>query len=405
MAGGSTNRGKGVLAAGLDAGGAWTRCVILALEDEQLRFLGYGEAESRGWVRGRISDPALVSESIQYAVRAAERMARVSIESVVAGVGGATVQGFVNRGVYEFFRPQHVRAEEMAYAVQLGTQLQLGSDRFVLQMLPMDFTLDGRAGIRKPVGAVCSRLEANVYVITCSEHEHQALVAAIHQAHLAVEETVFEPMAAAYAAILPEDRARGAALIDIGAQGTNLVAFEGEMLLHAAGIAIGGDHFTRDVSQVLKVNFEDAEQLKVEYGCAIVGLASDSSFIELPSAEGRPPREEKRRRLNEILEARAEELFFHARNELARAGMAQALAEGVVLSGGGSLLNGMCDVAEAVLNCPARNGLVIGVEDWPEEIDGRLWTTAAGLAMYSARLKLHREPKRKVPSLAGLIMK
>ncbi|MCC6393343.1 MAG: cell division protein FtsA, partial [Bryobacterales bacterium] len=115
--------------------------------------------------------------------------------------------------------------------------------------------------------------------------------------------------------------------------------------------------------------------------------------------------EAPRRLLNEILEARAEELFFHAKGELAKSGMEQSLLEGIILTGGGALLAGMCDMAEAVLNCQARNGLVVGVEDWPEEINGAAWTTAAGLAMYSARLKSHKEPKRKVPSLVGLVLK
>ncbi len=119
----------------------------------------------------------------------------------------------------------------------------------------------------------------------------------------------------------------------------------------------------------------------------MLGLTADNSLIEVPSAEGRAPREAPRRQLNEILEARAEELFFYVGNEIARAGMDQKLLEGMVLTGGGAMLNGMCDMAERVLNCQARNGLPIGIEKWPDTLDNPLWTTAAGLAMYSARLK------------------
>jgi len=85
--------------------------------------------------------------------------------------------------------------------------------------------------------------------------------------------------------------------------------------------------------------------------------------------------------------------------------MEQSLLEGVVLVGGGALLNGMCDMAERVLNCPARNGLLIGVEGWPEELKHPAWTTAGGLAMYSARLKLKQDTQRKAPGLMGLILK
>jgi cell division protein FtsA len=166
---------------------------------------------------------------------------------------------------------------------------------------------------------------------------------------------------------------------------------------------VSADHFTRDVAFGLTVSYEDAEHLKREYGCAILGLTSDSTLIEVPSLEGRASREAPRRLLNEILEARAEELFLYVRNEIAKVGMEQALLEGLVLTGGGALLNGMCDMAERVVNCPTRNGLPIGIDAWPEEINDAAWCVAAGLAMYSAKLKTRKEWKRTAPGIMGLV--
>jgi cell division protein FtsA len=211
-----------------------------------------------------------------------------------------------------------------------------------------------------------------------------------------VEETVFEAVAAAYAAVLPEDRARGVCLLDIGAQSTQMAIYDGDALLLAATLPVGGDHFTRDISYILKVNYDDAEHLKREYGWAMTGLTSDNSLIEIPSPEGRAPREAQRSTLDEILEARAEELLGHVYEEIRRAGMEQSLLEGVVLTGGGALLQGMCDIAERILNCQVRNGLPVGIEDWPEELDSPIWTVAAGLSMYSGRMKLKAEWKRNV---------
>jgi cell division protein FtsA len=228
-------------------------------------------------------------------------------------------------------------------------------------------------------------------------------VNAVHQAHLAVEETIFEPTAAAYAAVLADERSRGVAVVDIGAHSTDIVIYDGDALLRASSVPISSDHFTRDVAYGLTVSYEDAENLKREYGCAILGLTSDSSFIEVPSGEGRAPREAPRKLLNEILEARAEELFLYVRNEIAKVGMEQALLEGVVLTGGGALLNGMCDMAERVVNCPTRNGLPVGIEAWPDELNDAAWCVAAGLSMYSAKLKTRKEWKRTVPGLMGLV--
>ena len=116
-------------------------------------------------------------------------------------------------------------------------------------------------------------------------------------------------------------------------------------------------------------------------------------------------REASIRQLNEILEARAEEIFERIYSEILRVGMEQSLLEGAVLTGGGSLLPGMCDMAERILNCQARNGLATGIENWPQELDNPVWTTAAGLTMYSGRLKLKREWKRTSTGIAGMTAK
>jgi cell division protein FtsA len=143
--------------------------------------------------------------------------------------------------------------------------------------------------------------------------------------------------------------------------------------------------------------------LKQQYGCAMTGLTSESSIIEVPSPEERGPREARRSELIEILEARAEQLFGYVRAEIQRAGMDRNLLEGVVLTGGGALLPGMWDMAERKLDCPACHGMAKGIGNWPEELNSAAWVTAAGLAMYSAKLKLHRPPQRRMGGLMGLI--
>ncbi|HEX4750714.1 MAG TPA: cell division protein FtsA [Bryobacteraceae bacterium] len=392
---------KTKFAVGLDLGSTSTRVVICALAEDTLRFLGYGVAPVQAWNRSRIADQEALAQSIRFALHEAELRAQVSPESAVIGVGGS-VSGVNSRGLYEFGRRREIEPDDLRYAVELGARVRLEDDRQVLQICPQDFTLDGRAGYRNPKGILCARLEANIHVVTASIQDHQALIAAVHQSHLAVEESIFEGIAAAYAAVLPEDRARGVVVIDIGAQSTHMAVYDGDALLLATALPVGGDHLTRDVSWLLKVNYEDAESLKREYG-SLNGQVSDHSLIEIPSAEGRGMREASRRQLNEILEARVEEIFERVYAEVLRVGMERSLLEGAILTGGGAMLPGMCDVAERVLNCQARNGLAIGIDRWPQELDSPLWTTAAGLAMYSGRLRLKREWKRTSAGLAGVL--
>lgn len=396
---------RGVIAAGIDCGSARTRVLCLRLDGTRVAYAGHGEAESRGWVKGRISDPKAIAESMRRAVQNAEESSVAGPEAAVIGVGGGTIDGTSTRGLYELGRRRTITRDDLVYAIERASRLRLEEDRLVLMVMPQDFTVDGRAGFLNPNGAQASRLEANVQIITASLQEHECLVAAVHESHLAVEETVYEPVAAAYAAVLPDERERGIVLIDIGAHSTDIAIYSSDAVMASASVPIGGDHFTGDVAYCLKVSFEDAQRMKEEYGCARLGLTGDDNLIEIPSHEGRPVREGTRGGLNEILEARAEELFTFVRDEVERAGMDRQLLEGAILTGGGAMLPGMLDIAESVLHCPSRNGLPVGIRDLPDELTTPAWTTAAGLAMYSARLKAHRDGRSQPPGFLNLIVR
>jgi cell division protein FtsA len=393
---------KPVFAVGVDVGSARTRCVILLLENACVRMLGWGEARSQGWKRGRITDQGALADTVERAVQQAESSAGVTVTSAVFGVGGGGVSSSNARGGYEIGFPRQIDQNDIIRVVERASRVQLQEDEMLLHLFPHDFTVDGRAGHRNPRGMIGSRLEVFVHLVTTSSHEHHGLVGAANQAHLAVEETVFEPVAAAYAAIANDDPDEGVALIDIGAHSTDMAVYYGENLLFSSSLPVCGDHFTWDVARGLLVSREDAEWIKEQHGCAMLGLTADNSLIELPSSSDRGPRETSRRELNTILEARAYELFEFVAKDLERIGMGQVMVS-VVLTGGGAKLPGMCDVAERVLRCQARNGLPVGILDWPENLETSEWTTVAGLAMYSARLKLRAElDSRKSGLLAGI---
>jgi len=393
---------KHVLAAGMDAGAARTRCAILLLENACVRLIGHGEAPSHGWKKSRISDQNEVAESIRAALAQAETEAQLSIGSAVFGLGGAGIASSNARGGYEVGFPRQIDQNDINRVVERASRVQLQDDEMLLHLFPQDFAVDGRPGYRNPRGMIGSRLEVFVHLVTASAHEHSSLVGAANQAHLMVEETVFEPVAGAYAAIVPDGREEGIALIDIGAHSTDLAVYYGEVLIYSCSLPVCADHFTSDVAHGLLVSTEDAEWIKEQQGCAMLGLTGDNSLIEVPSASGRNPRETTRRELNTILEARAVELFEYVEKELERIGMEEVLVA-AVLTGGGARLSGMCDVADTVLSCQTRIGLPVGILDWPKDIETPVWNTAAGLAMYSARLKLRAElDRRKVGIFGGI---
>jgi cell division protein FtsA len=396
---------KPIYAVGLDAGSRKTRLVICVLEDGRLRFLGSGAAASQGWSKARIADQKAVADCILAALREAEATAGVSVDSAVVGMGGQAVRGANARGVMELGYLREIEQRDVNRVVDRASRVQLQEDRMVLQLFAQDFVVDDHPGHRDPRKMLASRLEIDVHLVTASVTEHNSLIGAVNQAHLAVEETVFEALASCYAAVLPDNRREGIAVVDLGAQSTELVVYYGDAMHLASTVRICGDHFTRDLAQGLCLGFEDAELVKMEFGCALSKDTPGHTLVELPTPDDRPHREAQHVIVNRILEARAEELFRFVRSEFARVGMDRALMGGVFLTGGGAKLPGLCDAAEEVLQCQTRFGLTEGIKDWPEELNDPEWCTAAGLAMYSAKLKEQVQHQRETAGWLGKILK
>jgi cell division protein FtsA len=396
---------KTIYAAGLDAGSRTTRMVICVLEDGRLRVVGCAAAESQGWIKGKIADQRAVTDTILAALREAEALAGASVESVTVGMGGPTVRGANGRGVMELGQVREIEQRDVNRVVDRASRVQLQEDRMVLHLFPQDFVVDDHPGHRDPRKMLASRLEINVHLVTASIQEHNSLIGAVNQAHLAVEETVFEALAACYAAVLPEERREGIALIDIGAESTELVVYHGDAMHLASTVRVCGDHFTRDLAQGLCIGVEEAEMLKLEYGCAMAESTPDNIEVDLAGAGGRASKQAQLRFVNQILEARADELFQFVRAELARVGMERALVGGVFLTGAAARLPGLWDVAERVLGGNACNGVTKGILDWPDSVNEPEWCTAAGLAMYSAKLKSQADQAREAVGWLGRILR
>ena len=397
---------KPIYAAGLDAGSRKTRLVVCALEKGRLRLLGCAAVPSRGWLNGKINDQTALADAIRAALREVEASSGVSVESVVVGMGGHAVRGAAARGLVELGHVREIDQRDVNRVVDRASRVQLQPDRMILQMFPQDFVVDGHPGHCDPRKMLASQLEINVHLVTASVQEHNSLVGAVNQAHMVVEETVFEALAASYAAVLPEDRREGIAVVDIGAESTELVAYYGDAMHLASTVKVCGNHFTRDLARRLRLSFEEAERVKLEYGCCSLSSGcSGNVLVELPTPDGREFREEQWKVVSMVLEARAVELFRFVRAELARVGMDRALNGGVFLAGGAARLPDLCDVAARVLDCQTRYGLPVGIWDWPREMDDPEWTTAAGLAMYSAKLKAKAERQREISGWLGKILK
>ena len=380
---------------GLDAGTSQTRCVVALEEDSHLRFISHGQAAANGWTRERMTDQDAVVQSVEECVQQAEENGGMAIEAAVVGVGGSHVRSNVSHTCVHLPSGENeVQQAQVDAVVRAAGQSSLGGDRTVLQLIPLSFAVGQQSGLRNPVGMTGERLDAYVQVITAQAQAHGNLCAVVNRASLIVQETVFEPFAAAQAVLEEREREMGVVVIDMGAGSVDFAAYVDSELRLAGSLPVGGSHFVGDVSTVLRTPREEAVQLIQQYGCAIAEQTPRNIMIEVPGIVPELSEPKPRRLLNRILQARAEEIFELVSAELRRSRLQHRVIAGVVLTGGLAALAGLCDVAENVMNTPARIGLPPRLEDMPEELDHPAWATTIGLVLYAQRLRLHQRRRR-----------
>lgn len=380
---------------GLDLGSHRSRCLVALEENSRLRFISHGSAPASGWSRGVVADQDAVLDSLEKAIEEAERNGGVTIDNAVVGVGGPHVKNNVSHSYINLPSWEaEIQKDHVDAVIKTATQGPLSDDRTVLQAIPLEFAVDGQSGLRNPLGMSGSRLDVHVQVVSALAQAHNNIRVVVNRAGIVVEETLFEGFAASHAVLEEQEREMGVAVADMGASSIELAAYlEGDLQL-AVSLPVGGDHFVNDIAAVLRTPREAAEQIMEQYGCVPAAQTPLNVMVEVPSLVGGPPSEKPRRLLNEILEARCEEVFEMMAVQLARGGFENRLVAGVVLTGGLACLAGTCDIAETVLSANARVGLPPQLDDLPDELDHPGWAAVIGLVLYAQRLRLHRQRKR-----------
>jgi cell division protein FtsA len=388
---------------GLDIGTTKIACVIAELkENGNVDVVGLAEAPSRGLRKGVVVNLDATVEAVRGCVEGAEMMAGVNVESATVGLAGGHIRSFNSRGVVAIAgKERTVSREDLRRVMDAAKAVSIPADREIVHVLPQEFVLDDQAGIDNPLGMTGARLEANVHIVTAATTSVQNLVTCANRAGIEVRDTVLEQLASSESLLSEDEKSLGVALLDIGGGTTGLAIFERGSIWHTAVLPVGGDHFTNDLAVGLRTPIPDAERMKRKHGCAMGSLVSAEDPIEVPSVGGRKPRVISAQVMAEILEPRAEEIFTLVREEIVRAGFERLLNAGVVLSGGGSLLPGMTEVAEQVFDLPVRRGQPAGVGGLADPGSGPEHATAIGLALYGAR---HRSPRRRAVQVpAGML--
>jgi len=384
------NQGRNLLTA-IDVGSSKTCALVAEVSENGLRYRGHGVAESRGSRKGVIVDLDKAASSIQHAVESAEDAAGAPIEHALIGVAGSHVRGLNTHGGITFgTRPREIAREEIRQAVDKARSIPLPADREVLHLLPQEFILDAQPGVHDPLGMMATRLEVRVHMVTSASSATQNIITAVNRAGVHVDDTVFEPLAAAEAALRSDERELGVCLADIGAGSTEIVVFCQGAVACTGALPVGGDHFTSDLSVGLCTLVSEAEKLKKLYGSASVTLIPEGNEVEVPSVGDRPSRLLRQRLLGEILEPRARELCEMLRDTLRQSGMYDLCLAGVVLSGGGSRLPGLLEIAESVLRKPVRLSWPVPLAKMPAQLAEPEFATALGMVYYGHRARVAR---------------
>ena len=382
-----------IQAVGIDIGTSRVRCVIgEPSSDGQMNIIGIGESESKGLRRGVVTSTEAAAESIRRAVNEAERVSGVSVESAMVNLSGEHLRGENKNGVVAVAGPdKEIIDDDVDRAVDSASAIPLTPGWEIVARLPQEFIIDGQDGITEPIGMSGSRLEALVHVVTSPSAARQNLVKAVSRADIECEQLVLEPLAAAEAVLTDEDKEYGCALVNMGAEITSLMIFGRGAVQHSAVFPFGSMLFTKDIATGLRVSIPEAGKIKHQWGCVASFLLDDDEreeMIEIVPFGRSETRGLSKEILCDIMQPRAVELLQHVARE-ANSSRAQ-ISGGVFLTGGGSMVRGLPEIAEQVFDAPTRVGYLQssffgGLVD---EVKGAQWATACGLALWSLRTQM-----------------
>jgi len=370
----------------LDIGSAKTVALICEATDSGLRYRGHAVVESRGSRKGLIVELEKASLSVQKAVEEAEKIAACQVDHAVIAVGGAHIKGISSRGgVALGTRPREVSRDDIRLAVEKARSLTLPADREVLHLLPQEFILDDQAGVRDPAGMMGRRLEVNLHLVTASSSAVQNVVTAANRAGIHVDNVVYEALMSADCTLRADEKELGICLADIGAGSTDVIVYSDGMVAHTGVVPIGGDHFTNDVAVGLRTPLVAAEKIKKSFGHTSSDKVPEGDEIEVPAVGDRPSRLMPRRFLAEIIEPRAEEICEMLRDHLQQASVLELCNAGIVLTGGGSRLNGLAEIAGKILERQVRLASPLPIAKMPAELAEPEFSALVGLAIYAHR--------------------
>ena len=406
---------RAAVVAALDVGTSKVACLIARLEpqppQEVLRrrshgvhVLGFAHTAAAGMKGGGVVDLVEAEQMIRNAIEIAENDARVQLQSVVVSLSGGRLGS--ERFIADIaLAGGAVTDSEITRVLAAASRHSVRDGRAVLHSLPIGYQLDAASGIREPRGMLGSRFGVDMHMVTAEVATVRNLMLTVERSHLHVEAMVSSPYASGLAVLADDEADLGAATIDLGAGTTTFAVFSGGRFLHADGFALGARHVTMDLARGLNTRIADAERIKAIYGSVMSGGSDERDMITVPPVgddEREPPQFVSRAALTRIIKPRVEEILEMVRDRLVASPFAAEPRGRVVLTGGGSQLAGIADLAARILKRPVRIGRPLGLSGLPEAAKGPAFAVTAGLLVYPQAAHLeHFEPRQTRHLMTG----
>ncbi len=390
------------LVVGLDIGTSKISVAVGEITlDNQLSIVGVGNQPARGMDKGGVNDLNLVIQSIQRAINEAELMADCQISSVYLGISGKHISCQNENGMVPI-NDKEVIQEDVDNVIHTARSVPISAERRMLHVLPQEFSIDCQDGIKSPIGMSGVRMEAKVHIVTCANDMAKNIVKCVERCDLKADQLIFSALASSYSVLTDDEKELGICVVDIGAGTMDISVFTGGALRHTAVIPVAGNQVTSDIAKIFRTPLSHAEDIKVQYACALRQLVSMEENIEVPSVGGRPARSMSRHTLAEVVEPRYHELFELIQEELRESGLEDQIAAGYVLTGGTAKMEGVVEFAEEVFQMPVRVAVPQDVAGLKEYINDPTYATVVGLLHYGMQASEQSNEKNSNEGVASI---
>lgn len=385
------NKPKGSVIAALDIGSTKIACFIARIIDDEgnYKVLGVGHQAALGVSGGRIADLAAAEASVRHAVHAAENMAAEDLKGyplrdVVVNVSGNLAKSY-GCGVEVQISGQEITDNDVRRALAKAQDEVFHEELELIHTIPTGYRIDGNEGIKEPRGMFGEEMEVATHLVASDIKSLKNMALCVERSHLDIEALCLSSYAAGLACLVEDEMDLGTTVIDMGGGITSIAIFHNGNMIYSDSVPVGGQHVTNDIAKGLNTSIASAERLKNLYGNAM-GTSTDSSeMIDVPQL-GDDHRGEvnhiPRSLLIGIIQPRVEEILELAREKLDESDLGTLTGRRVVLTGGGSQLQGLRDLAQIVLNKQVRLGVPIRTNGLPDAVSGPAFATTAGLLTY-----------------------